>query len=189
MTKTEASEMQINAEAIIIHPDYDKDTFTNDIALVRLNEKVNLTKFIRTLCLPETDLAVPGEYGYVAGWGVTIGLKPGERNTKDVSNVLQYSAFPVQENSLCLSKTRYTVNQTVMFCAGDGGGNQDSCKGDSGGPFVRQDIKDGKRRWMAAGLVSWGEGCAMKGRYGYYTRVAPFVDWINHIIQDDKGAL
>ena len=68
----------------------------------------------------------------------------------------------------------------MTFCAGDGNGTRDSCKGDSGGAFVRH-LRRGRvhRQWVAVGLVSWGYGCAQPGQYGY-TRVYPFIRWINY---------
>ena len=68
----------------------------------------------------------------------------------------------------------------MAFCAGDGNGTRDSCKGDSGGAFVRH-LRRGPvhRQWVAVGLVSWGYGCAQPGQYGY-SRVYPFIRWINY---------
>ena len=185
VTVTTKFERTKRAEKIFVHQNYKHSLLVNDIALVKLKDKVELTKFVRTLCLPEKELAIPDEYGFVAGWGVTQTIKPGDENKKDYpkSKVLQYSAFSVQNNSLCSNKTKYHVNETVTFCAGHGKGGNDTCKGDSGGPFVREDRVGDDYRWMATGLVSWGEGCAWKDKYGYYTRVAPFVDWIQKTIK------
>ena len=101
-----------------------------------------------------------------------------EQDPNAVSPVLKQTVLPVQNDTLCARSTTYKVDDRVTFCAGDAQGNSDSCKGDSGGPFMRLEMKDKKKKWTVAGIVSWGEGCAMNNTYGYYTRLTPFVDWI-----------
>ena len=60
------------------------------------------------------------------------------------------------------------------LCAGMRRGRKYSCQGDSGGPLVVRDDDT----WVQAGVVSWGVSCANPGRYGVYTRVGAFADWI-----------
>ena len=143
------------------------------------------------MCLPEKhegDLAIPGTNGFVAGWGVTRALRHGEfAKPNDTSNVLRHAVFKVQDNNICLKKSSITYNSTLAFCAGDGGrGVRDSCKGDSGGAFVRKVRRRPNLHWVAVGIVSWGEGCAQKDKYGYYTRLYPFIDWIKKTMDNRK---
>ena len=161
----------------------------NDIALVKLKKDVTLGKFVRTVCIPrkdEGDFALTSKYGIVTGWGATMALKSGERpkKAKRYGKILQYSAFTVQQNQLCVNRSSIPYNSTVTFCAGDGKGGNDTCLGDGGGAFVRQSKRGDGYRWIAAGLVSWGEGCAQRNRYTYYTRVYPFIDWIKKTMNE-----
>ena len=190
LNKIEKSEQEIVPERIIHHPEYNNRDLLNDIALVKLGEKVELGPSVRTVCLPkqgEGDLAIPGKHGYATGWGATKAVKRGEKPEKDdrVSNVLKYSSYPIQMDSLCSNATTETFQPEVSFCAGDGKGENDTCRGDSGGAFVREGIREDGHRWVATGIVSWGEGCAQKNKYGYYTRVYTYIDWIKKTMKEN----
>ena len=62
-----------------------------------------------------------------------------------------------------------------MICAGLEEGGKDTCQGDSGGPLTRR-LDDTFN--VLTGITSWGEGCADPNRFGVYTRVSRFRDWI-----------
>lgn len=66
-----------------------------------------------------------------------------------------------------------------MFCAGYLDVSMDSCSGDSGGPFAVY-YHD---TWFLTGVVSWGEKCATKGKYGVYTRLGNFLNWIRDTME------
>lgn len=192
LQRVEKSQMEVEVEKIFLHRDYIDTKLTNNIALVKLHQKVELGRFVQTLCIPEKDdgdSAIPRKFGIATGWGVTQALKLGEnpKEEKRYSARLQYSAFTIQSDQLCANKSvPYFFNSTVTFCAGDGKGGNDTCHGDSGGAFVREVKRRDNFRWVASGLVSWGVGCAQKDQYGYYTRVYPFIDWIKETMRDNS---
>ena len=182
----EKSEKTVTLKNIYVHQGFKYNLMVNDIALVKIEQKVELNKYVRTVCLPEKnegDLVIPTKYGYVAGWGATKALKPGERapDHRRYSNVLKHSAYEIQQNRLCGNRSALPFNSTVSFCAGNGKGGNDTCHGDGGGAFVREGKRGDKYQWIVTGLVSWGEGCAQENQYGYYTRVYPFIDWIKKV--------
>ena len=186
----ETLQQEVVPEKIFVHPRFKPSGlphYDGDIALIKLSQEVELSRFVRTMCLPEKsegDLAIPKARGTVAGWGVTRPLRRGEfTHLSEISKVLRHVSFPIQSDQLCINKTGIQFNITTTFCAGDGIGGEDSCKGDSGGAFVRQ-IRNSK--WVVVGVVSWGNGCSQKDRYGYYTRVYPFLDWIKETMNEKK---
>lgn len=61
-----------------------------------------------------------------------------------------------------------------MFCAGYDMIEKDACQGDSGGPHVTPY----RSTYFITGIVSWGEGCAQRGKYGVYTQVSKYIRWI-----------
>ena len=67
-----------------------------------------------------------------------------------------------------------------MRCAGYARGGVDACRGDSGGPLVCHK----NRKWYLMGVVSWGAGCGLMGRYGVYADVLRLKRWIQETKQD-----
>ncbi|XP_019626214.1 PREDICTED: uncharacterized protein LOC109471365 [Branchiostoma belcheri] len=163
---------------IIIHPDHNPDNYDVDLALVRLEEKIAFTDYILPVCLPTVEdarrLLTATPVGSVSGWGRTV-----EDGT--FSSTLKEVNVPIIRQSKCRrAHARYDVTKN-MFCAGSETGGRDSCDGDSGGPFVVYD--NGK--WNLMGIVSWGDGCALRDKYGVYTRVHRFRDWLQEQIREE----
>lgn len=196
MSRNESSEQEVRVEHIFIHPDYKNNLYENDIALVELSRSVELGDYVRKVCLPRKrkngtieDIALLGKSGFVAGWGSTKVIRAGQELSEDaykISQVLRHASFKIQGSAVCRSTTSYHFNSSVTFCAGSKNAGVDICKGDSGGPFVRKINWGGQKRWVAAGLVSWSEGCGIVGRFAYYTRLAPYVQWINKTIKKPR---
>ncbi|KAL0881591.1 hypothetical protein ABMA27_001420 [Loxostege sticticalis] len=152
--------------------------FDNDIALLRLNERVPLSDAIKPICLPSNDdnLYV-GVKAVASGWGTLT-------EEGKVSCTLQEVEVPVISNQECRS-TKYTASMITdhMLCAGyPGTGQKDSCQGDSGGPLITERKSD--KRYELIGVVSWGNGCARAGYPGVYTRVTHYLDWIRENTKD-----
>ena len=62
---------EYGVEKIITHPFYNRITFYNDIALLRLNTTAFFSNYVRPICVPrnEDDLAKPGETLFSTGFG------------------------------------------------------------------------------------------------------------------------
>nr|XP_054752462.1 low-density lipoprotein receptor-related protein 2-like [Lytechinus pictus] len=170
---TEDHQVIAEVDQIIQHEDFDQDNFNKDIALIRLKQPFEeFTNYIRPICLPPVWLAKSllqtDRMGRVTGWGQIAEGGPYPRYLTEVE-------LPVVRIKRCKDATEFEVTK-FMFCAGYSAAEdkKDACQGDSGGPFAMQH----ENRWYQLGIVSWGEGCARDGKYGYYTKILRLLSWI-----------
>uniref|UniRef100_A0A3Q2EES9 Peptidase S1 domain-containing protein n=1 Tax=Cyprinodon variegatus TaxID=28743 RepID=A0A3Q2EES9_CYPVA len=166
------NEVNRRASNITIHPDYNSSTVDNDIALIRLSEPVNFTSYISPVCLAASDSTFySGVESWVTGWG----------------NIGTFVEAQIVGNGQCrcdYSDLGYISITDNMICAGFQEGGKGPCFGDSGGPLVS---KQGDR-WIQAGVVSFGVGCAKPFFPAVYARVSQYNEWINsHITRNQPG--
>lgn len=193
---------RISLRAIRLHEGYVNAPDGNDIALLKLARPVRVSPVGLADGERISELTTPGSMVTVTGWGRLRPLrcKKGERegvhrcrvrgggrghyvddltgrpvDPNDVRTTrLMEVTLPMVGKATCSAVyPGQTIDQTTL-CAGLRKGGKDSCQGDSGGPLVVRDGKD----WVQAGVVSWGAGCAKPGKYGVYTNVGAFTDWI-----------
>ncbi|XP_066951798.1 proclotting enzyme-like [Macrobrachium rosenbergii] len=158
------------AHTIRIHPQYDSYSQNNDIALLELSGEATFNERIQPVCLPNAEDVVPGKLAVATGWGYT-------QYGGSLSDVLREVEVSLISNSQC--KKLYSGLATItsnMLCAYSSG--KDACQGDSGGPLVTQ-LED--RRWVLAGIVSFGYRCAYPNTPGVYTHVVNYVPWITEV--------
>jgi secreted trypsin-like serine protease len=160
---------RIQVTNIIIHPKWDSQSNEYDFALLQL---VRTTTMGQPIALAAEGSNVEG-VAFVTGWGAIF---QGGNTTTDLLG----ASVPIVSNDTCNAKDSYNGRVTsAMICAGEKEGGVDSCQGDSGGPLSA--IVDGKRKQI--GVVSWGEGCAKRLRYGVYANVAVASPWITSTIE------
>ena len=154
-------------ERIVIHPKYDPSTYEHDIALVKLKFKAAGKVIPRA----KAEMTVPvGQKLEVTGWGALSFGGEGSR-------VLQKVEVPYVDTAACNAEESNKGQITAgMLCAGYPEGGKDACQGDSGGPLVWRTEGVGN---LLVGVVSWGERCALPLKYGVYTRVTAYADWID----------
>jgi trypsin len=162
-------------EKIVVHESYDPSTNEHDLALIKLKAPTSG----RVIPLAAPSLAVPnGQPLEVTGWGVTA------EGASSPSRPLLKASVPYVDNAICNDATAYNGRiKPGMICAGYREGGVDACQGDSGGPLVWR-TSDGP---VLVGVVSFGEGCARKLKYGTYTRVSAYRNWINRIVDSDRN--
>jgi secreted trypsin-like serine protease len=81
---------------------------------------------------------------------------------------------PIVPNTTCNEEAYKGDVKEGMLCAGYREGGVDACQGDSGGPLMAKVSSVP----TLVGIVSWGRGCALKLKYGVYTRVTTYAGWI-----------
>ena len=178
-TKLEGYEEIIESDRFYVHPGFKHDRPTAvspgdyDIALYHLKIPATFYSRVSPVCLPDEDSTFPEDADrvcVVTGWGHSV-------ENGSFSDVLQENQVPIVPREVCNRKDSYNghVNERFM-CAGYEVGGKDACQGDSGGPLVCQ---DGAGKWVLAGVVTWGIGCARPHKYGVYAdvrRILPFIE-------------
>ncbi|MBB3134634.1 secreted trypsin-like serine protease [Rhizobium pisi] len=164
-------------EDVVIHEDFDRKVFANDIALIKLAEPA-VSKPVILASTSDDAVEAAGHTAVVTGWGYTKADHGWD--DKYLPTELQEVELPIVSRDDCRaayreSSMRMNPIDERNVCAGYAEGGKDACQGDSGGPLVAQRPD---KRWIQLGIVSWGAGCAEAEHYGVYTRVAAFRDWI-----------
>lgn len=176
--KEEGNEMAHEVDVIIKHNRFNRDTYDFDIAVLRLKTPITFRMNVAPACLPQKDWAeatlMTQKTGIVSGFGRTH-----EKGRQ--SNILKMLEVPYVDRNTCKLSTSFSITQN-MFCAGYEAKLEDACQGDSGGPHVTR-FKD---TYFVTGIVSWGEGCARKGKFGIYTKVTAFLKWIEKSMKARK---
>ncbi|RWS29267.1 secreted salivary gland peptide-like protein [Leptotrombidium deliense] len=154
-------------ERIFIHPNYNKTSQQNDIAILKLASKVPFNDDIHPICLPSENNKYVGKMATVVGWGATEYGGPSAKRLQEVT-------LPIWTNQECITAYKDRIKSTNI-CAADRKGGKDSCQGDSGGPLM---FLGSNERYVLVGVVSWGIRCGDRGFPGVYTRITEFMDWI-----------
>ncbi|KAG8201570.1 hypothetical protein JTE90_011241 [Oedothorax gibbosus] len=159
-----------------IHHNHNGQTLDNDVALLKLENPVQLGDSVCLVCLPargqEHD---PGRRCTVTGYGYMSESGP-------IALKIREAVLPIVEEKLCTEQiNKVTEKRFILpagsFCAGGESGN-DACQGDGGGPLTCEN--EGYHE--LTGLVSWGFGCGKENVPGVYVKVSAYIGWINQII-------
>lgn len=170
--KQDGTEINVLISKAIRNPTYNSNDISNDVALLKLQEPLDLDgvhSHLTPICLGQPEDDVVDQLCIATGWGATKyqGASP---------TILQKVGVPVWEQNKCVEAYK-DVNpvRPGMICAGYDEGGKSVCQGDSGGPLQCQS-PDGT--WRQYGVTSWGVGCADPGYPGVYARVSTYLDWI-----------
>jgi len=181
----------------IVHQNYNRITLSNDIALLKLAEDINLNTYTPA-CLATSGADYTGQNGRLYGWG---SLRSCPQEWPDILQevevgIISDAACEAQSSNSVIDRDPNTGRcrtrsasyrdqiSDEMLCAGAPG--KDSCQGDSGGPFTVKESTTEQHELV--GVVSWGYGCAANGLSGVYAEVAKLRGWIDDKIAANGGA-
>lgn len=111
---------------IVEHEDFDDLTFTNDVALLKLDRVTTFNSYIWPVCMPPTGGAgalppsYAGKMAVVTGWGTQSFGGP-------TAQVLMEVSMPVWTHQKCKDSFAERITENVL-CAGGFEGGRDSCQ-------------------------------------------------------------
>jgi len=175
----------VGVSKIIISPIWNPSARIGDIAVLKLEEAVNLEVYT-PICLPElTATWMDGQDGLVTGWGLDIQSGSFVEPTK-----LQEVDAPIQTQATCdaafTAAGGVGIIGTGMICAGITGSQP--CFGDSGGPLTTME----GTQHVLVGTVSFGscstDPSAPGPIPGVFTDVAIYRRWLDETFSGEGGA-
>jgi hypothetical protein len=103
------------------HPQYNPRIYENDIALIKMKEKVVFDENIYPICLPTSQLESP--IAIMSGFGKT-------RNDEEQSEILRKVVVNRFEHEECqrIFRNSIAIDRNKMLCYGSRRGNDDACR-------------------------------------------------------------
>ncbi|XP_024884292.1 chymotrypsin-2-like [Temnothorax curvispinosus] len=158
------SQIIYTADALIIHDNYNKTQYPNDIGLIKLSKDITFNKTITSTAIISDNKNFEGVRLQVSGWGRLWAGGPVPVRLQHVT-VRGYSqkscaaiyAPDITDGHICTLESR----------------GKGVCNGDSGGALTYGD--------KLVGIVSFGVPCA-EGYPDVFTRVYYYRDWVNKYI-------
>ncbi|XP_026091701.1 complement factor D-like [Carassius auratus] len=155
----------IGVKSYIQHPSYSGFYISNNIMLLKLQEKVNINNnYVKSISLPKNGEDVKtNTFCSVAGWGQLEIEGP-------KSDRLMEANVCIMNESECHKRWGNLFLETQMMCAHGHGG---SCRYDSGGPLVCGDT--------AIGVTAFGDSslCNSPKKPNVYIKISEYIPWIN----------
>ncbi|XP_056398192.1 granzyme A-like isoform X2 [Hyla sarda] len=167
---------QFKVAKAISHDKFNKDKHINNLQLLKLAGKANITKGVNIVRFPERFGEMkPGSVCTITGWGRTDNRKT---NTADK---LMEARVTVIDWKTCSSQWKPSVKITRdMMCTSEKGAVRGFCNGDTGGPLMC----GGYLR----GIISFGPMlCGTQSGADVYTRLTK--DYMKWIHKKTKGML
>ncbi|XP_022108955.1 complement factor B-like [Acanthaster planci] len=173
---------QYGVAEVRLHEDFFIYNRDNDVALLKLNQSVNLTSAVRTLCIPSEIEVIrlrSSSQCYIAGWGIVDPIRdvgnndsippvfPQQHiiplvNDNDCREEMHEMPFPIDKKKLCAG-TRYQAPHGA-------------CRGDTGAALVCKQIDES---WAVTGIASYTNDCTEANKFAVFTRISEFIPWLH----------
>ncbi|XP_052859812.1 chymotrypsin-1-like [Anopheles cruzii] len=154
-------------ELVVIHPEYEpRDSHMNDIALLKLTQRLRFSDRVQPVRLPRSFMEVASSSDLAVtliGWGLnaTYGYAP---------TTLQQVDYYIVPNAECDGFHSSTIYPS-QICAAIPEGGKGQCSGDSGGPLLYHGVQ--------VGIVSWSiKPCTIAPYPGVLTKVSHYIGFI-----------
>ncbi|GMT26645.1 hypothetical protein PFISCL1PPCAC_17942, partial [Pristionchus fissidentatus] len=153
-SEKEGSEQKPKIKKIFIHPDFDRKTKRNNLALIQLENDLKLDTFTQPICLPSKDKGInSNSTGWITGWGFQkiFLIVKFEKNQAEID---------FDSNEVCERTWGREIGQSEL-CAGELG--RTPCESDIGDPLVAQSASG---KWFQHGAVSITDSkCKLPGYF------------------------
>nr|AAT95351.1 trypsin IIb precursor [Sesamia nonagrioides] len=156
-----------NVNQIINHPQYNGNTYNNDICILRSATTFSFNNNVQSVSIAGANYNVGDNQAvWAAGWGDTYqGSNAGSEQLRHVQLVA------INQNTCrnAYALVNIAINDN-MLCSGWPNGGRNQCQGDSGGPLYHNGV--------VVGVCSFGYGCAQALFPGVNARVSRYTAWI-----------
>eukprot|EP01023_Acetabularia_acetabulum_P029413 TRINITY_DN2774_c0_g2_i2.p1 TRINITY_DN2774_c0_g2~~TRINITY_DN2774_c0_g2_i2.p1 ORF type:complete len:413 (-),score=53.53 TRINITY_DN2774_c0_g2_i2:360-1598(-) len=189
---------RVDATQYFIHNDYQASTGPltgNDLAIIKVGQEMSgygATPTIRRDHWKYAQNIADIEYTQytVLGWGfMNFDEAASPSKFREAVLPLQMGRLRLIDIDTCNSIIQEVYPQVVvdkerMLCAQND--EQDTCKGDSGGPLIYEDDLLSPFHDLLVGLTSWGveRYCEGLGFPGVYTNISYYNDWIENTMKN-----
>ncbi|KAJ3656405.1 hypothetical protein Zmor_015485 [Zophobas morio] len=170
LSGTDANRLTLATATFVLHPEYDPETLHNDVALVKLRLPIAFNQYVGAASLPTSF--IPDYTSVTAvGWGQIDDFNTG------LSNDLTWVTLITISHDECQLTYGPQITHDMLCVAGNF--NEGICNGDMGGPLV-QTVSGSA---VLVGIASFRSqsGCETTDPSGY-TRIIPYVEWINSVV-------
>lgn len=167
----------------IPHPEYQGSHY-NDISLFKVDRKVKFNAGIRPVCLPAKS-NVPETAIIATGWG-SINYRGRKSDVLMKVNLEMFSQSECRHFFSNDGSLRLGILEESQICVGSHSERKDTCLASNGGQ-LQVDHENYQCSYILIGVASYGAQCGVVDIPGVYTRIYPYLDWIENVVWPNEN--